>query len=98
MANVAYTPAQLARHWHVSARTVYKMVEAGELGHIRVRSLIRIRQADVEAYEAKIWRAPIEQPTILPAPLPRNRATPHHDAFAAGQRFACAGSRGEKHG
>jgi excisionase family DNA binding protein len=35
MADLAFTPAQLAKHWHVSSRTVYKMVEAGELGHIR---------------------------------------------------------------
>ena len=62
----AYTVTQLARTWAVSQRHVYNLVASGELGHLRIGNLIRIRQADREAYEAKAWHAPTP---ISPSPL-----------------------------
>ena len=58
----AYTVPQLAKTWAVSERHVYNLVASGELGHLRIGNLIRIRQADREAYEAKTWHAPDSKP------------------------------------
>lgn len=61
----AMTVAQLARLWGVSGRAVYRLVETGELGHLRIGHAIRIRQSDRESYESRAWRAPdtINPPT-----------------------------------
>ena len=48
-----YTINTLAELWGVSSRTVRKLVNAGELPHIRIGSLIRIRPDQVEEYERK---------------------------------------------
>src|SRR3954462_15597440 len=53
-----YSVAQLARVWNVSSRYVYELCQRSELGHLRIGALIRIRQTDKEAYEAKQWHAP----------------------------------------
>ena len=37
-----YTPQELADRWKVSARTVVRMTEAGDLPHIKVGKKIRI--------------------------------------------------------
>lgn len=58
----AYSVAQLARAWGVSQRHVYDLCRRGELGHLRIGALIRIRQADREAYEARQWHGPTEAP------------------------------------
>jgi excisionase family DNA binding protein len=55
----AYLPAQVAARWSVSRRHVYNLVASGALGHIRVGTLIRIREEDVTAYEARQWHAPV---------------------------------------
>ena len=54
----AYSVAQLARAWAVSSSHVYELCASGRLGHLRIGALIRIRQADREAYEARQWHAP----------------------------------------
>ncbi len=54
----ARTVKQLAAHWQVSERHVYALVAAGRLGHIRFGTIIRIRQQDVDAFEAQAWHAP----------------------------------------
>ena len=88
----AISPLEIASHTRppglpalgVSSRTVYKMVESGELGHIRIRSLIRIRQADIEAYEASRWQPPrdVTAATRTASPVPKR------DAFAMGRAMA----------
>jgi excisionase family DNA binding protein len=66
----AYTVAQLARQWGVSDRHVYGLVASGELGHLKIGSAIRIRQADRDAYEASVWHAPVSPPPIPTPTLP----------------------------
>lgn len=46
-----YTIQTLAELWGVSSKTVRKLVNSGELPHIRIGTLIRIRPDQVEAYE-----------------------------------------------
>jgi excisionase family DNA binding protein len=58
----AYSAQRLAATWGVSARHIYDLCASGELGHLRIGSLIRIRQADKEAYEARQWHAPNSAP------------------------------------
>ena len=58
----AYSVARLAAAWGVSTRHVYDLCARGELGHLRIGNLIRIRQADREAYEARKWHAPSSTP------------------------------------
>src|SRR5208282_1500071 len=58
----AYSVPQNAAAWGVSARHVYDLCARGELGHLRIGALIRIRQADREAYEARQWHAPNSTP------------------------------------
>ena len=48
-----YTINTLAERWGVSPRTVRKLVNSGELPHIRIGSLIRIRPDQVQEYERK---------------------------------------------
>ena len=54
----AFSVPQVAVRWDVSSRHVYDLCARGELGHLRIGSLIRIRLEDLEAYEARRWRAP----------------------------------------
>jgi excisionase family DNA binding protein len=46
-----WTPNQIAERWLVSPRTVRRLIEAGKLGACRVGKQIRIRHADLLAYE-----------------------------------------------
>jgi excisionase family DNA binding protein len=46
-----WTPNQIAERWLVSPRTVRRLIEAGELRACRVGKQIRIRHADLLAYE-----------------------------------------------
>ena len=55
----ALTVQQVAGRWHCSTRHVYGLIAAGQLGHIRVGSLIRVRSIDVTEYEARQWHAPV---------------------------------------
>lgn len=58
-AEYAYRAEDVAERWKVSRRHVYALIQSGVLGHIRIGSLIRIRQADIDAYEARQWHAPV---------------------------------------
>ena len=46
-----WTPNQIAERWLVSPRTVRRLIQAGELRACRIGKLIRIRHADLLAYE-----------------------------------------------
>jgi excisionase family DNA binding protein len=46
-----WTPKQIAERWLVSSRTVRRLIEAGELRACRMGKQIRIRHADLLAYE-----------------------------------------------
>jgi excisionase family DNA binding protein len=46
-----WTPNQIAERWLVSPRTVRRLIEAGELRACRMGKQIRIRHADLLAYE-----------------------------------------------
>ena len=46
-----YTINTLAELWGVSSKTVRKLVNSGELPHIKIGSLIRIRPDQVAEYE-----------------------------------------------
>src|SRR5579872_3205271 len=54
----AFSVAQVAANWGVSTRLVYDLCSRGELGHLRVGGLIRVRRSDLEAYETRQWHAP----------------------------------------
>jgi hypothetical protein len=54
----ALSAAGLARLWGCSTRHIYDLWQRHQLGHIRIGGIIRIRQCDREAYEAKQWVAP----------------------------------------
>lgn len=60
----AFSAQQVAGRWGVSSRQVYDLCSKGELGHLRIGGLIRIRLTDVEAYEARQWHAPGSMPQI----------------------------------
>ena len=46
-----WTPKQISERWLVSPRTVRRIIEAGELRAHRMGKQIRIRHADLLAYE-----------------------------------------------
>ena len=46
-----YTIQTLAELWGVSPKTVRRLVNSGELPHIRIGTLIRIRPDQVDEYE-----------------------------------------------
>ena len=60
----AYTAAQLAERWNVSVRHVKNLAARGELGYFRFGALLRFSQADVKAYEAQQWHAPVSRSPI----------------------------------
>jgi hypothetical protein len=60
----AYSVAKLARLWDCSTRHVYELCAKGDLGHFRIGSIIRITDADRQAYEARNCHAPdLNSPT-----------------------------------
>jgi excisionase family DNA binding protein len=46
-----WTPTQIGRRWQVSARTVRRLIEAGELPASRMGMQMRVKHADLLAYE-----------------------------------------------
>src|SRR5215470_11069378 len=54
----AFSVAQVAAQLGVSTRLVYDLCSRGELGHLKVGNLIRVRRTDLEAYEHRQWHAP----------------------------------------
>lgn len=57
-----YTPAQIADRWQCSERHVRNMVASGELPSFRLgEKLLRIRVADVEAFECRIGGSPASE-------------------------------------
>ncbi|TNC10819.1 helix-turn-helix domain-containing protein [Methylobacterium terricola] len=46
---VFYCPRDVAVLLNVSQRTVYKLIKAGRLPHIRIGNMIRVNLADVRA-------------------------------------------------
>ena len=57
----AFTVPQVADRWVCSVRHVYDLIASGQLGHIRVGNLIRVRAADIAAYEERQWHAPVSR-------------------------------------
>lgn len=64
----AMTVRQVAARWACSDRHVYDLISGGQLGHIRVGSLIRIRPADLEAFEESQWHAPVSPAQTTASP------------------------------
>ncbi len=94
----AMSVPQLAKIWGVSARKVYRLVENGDLGHMRIGAAIRIRQSDRSEYEARMSRAP-EPPVVVatyhpPVVPPRGKLGPL-TAFEKGQRLAAKARDGD---
>lgn len=80
---------QLATYWQVSTRHGYSLMAQGKLGHMRIgEKLIRIRQEDVDAYEAQVFQQPAPpQPPVItyhPASVPALNSSP---GFLAGQAW-----------
>ena len=46
-----WTPRQIARRWQVSARTVRRLIEAGELRACRMGMQLRVQHGDLLSYE-----------------------------------------------
>jgi len=46
-----WTPKQIGRRWQVSARTVRRLIEFGELPASRMGMQMRVKHADLLAYE-----------------------------------------------
>src|SRR6202030_3096253 len=55
---IAFSVPQVAARCGISSRQVYDLCAQGELGHLRIGGLIRVRLVDLEAYEARQWHAP----------------------------------------
>ena len=58
-----YTTADIARKFHVNQRTVRLWVSSGLLGAIRLGKLLRIRQADLDAFTEVVNPRPVEDPS-----------------------------------
>ena len=53
-----YSPQTLAARWDVSAETVRKMFDSGELAGFRLGKFIRIPASEVERYECQTTPSP----------------------------------------
>src|ERR1700677_4783495 len=64
----AFSVPQAAARCGVSNRHVYDLCARGELGHLRIGSLIRIRLEDLEAYAVRQWHGPSSPPQTTASP------------------------------
>ena len=46
-----YSPADLAERWGVNVKTVYRLIESGELQATRIGGQYRVSRAEVDRYE-----------------------------------------------
>jgi len=86
----AYSALQLAVAWGVSTRHVYDLCASGALGHLRFGRLVRIRQADREAYEAQQSVAPRPSAPTCAVAVPSRPMVRRRDAFQRGKQTAGA--------
>lgn len=93
----AYSVPQLAREWGVSARHVYDLCASRALGHLRIGGLIRIRQADRDAYEARQWLAPGSTPQTIDSPVAEVVSMSAGGRAARGNAFRRGQTTGAKH-
>src|SRR5450631_4286027 len=90
----AFSVAQVAVRWGVSSRHVYDLCARSELGHLRIGGLIRVRLADLEAYEARRWHAPSSNSLTSassngePAITSAGGTMAHGSAFQLGQKIS----------
>ena len=60
-----------ARRLGVATKTVYRFIDRGELPAYRIGRVIRLKEADVEAYEASCQIEPGAWPTSIVTDRPR---------------------------
>jgi excisionase family DNA binding protein len=56
------TVPQVADLWSCTPQHVYRLISRGELGHVRIGTLIRVRVEDIECYEAAQCTGPQQAP------------------------------------
>jgi excisionase family DNA binding protein len=83
----AFSVAQVAVRWGVSSRHVYDLCARGDLGHLRIGGLIRVRLADLEAYEATQWHAPSSIPPTIVSSSEEADSTSDGGRMANGNAF-----------
>ena len=49
-----YTTSQLMRRWGVSAPTIIRLIEEGQLQGLKIRGVYRVAKDSVESYEKKV--------------------------------------------
>ena len=49
-----FTTSQLARRWDVSAVTVIRLIEQGDLNGLKIRGCYRISKGSIKSYELKV--------------------------------------------
>lgn len=49
-----YTISQIAGRWGVSAPTVIRLIEEGQLTGLKIRGVYRVSRDSVESYERKV--------------------------------------------
>lgn len=81
----ALSVLQLAHRWQCSRQHIYNLIRRGDLPALRLGTLVRIRRADMDAYEARASEsaAPASK-NSEPVGWPKHRPTP----FEIGQRIA----------
>lgn len=56
----AFSVGEAAEYLHVSPQTIYRMIRAGQLKHVRPGALIRVMRDDLDAWireeQARVWR------------------------------------------
>ncbi len=49
-----FTTSQLARRWDVSAVTVIRLIEQGDLNGLKIRGCYRISKGSINNYESRV--------------------------------------------
>lgn len=62
-----YKPSELAEIWGVSRSMIQKLISQGRLGALRIGDMWRIRESDVEAYEAANFKAAAVAAPVRPS-------------------------------
>ncbi len=56
-----YSVDEMAEYFAISVRTVYRLIDEGELRHTKIRECLRITVDEISRYERKLKRDMIEQ-------------------------------------
>lgn len=51
-----YSVLEVAEHFSISTKTVYRLIDEGELKSVKIKNILRVSANEIDRYEKKIVR------------------------------------------